>query len=171
MGFDETARLEVVKRYALQTVSSDAAFNKVVELAAHLLSVPIALISIVDKDRIWFKGRHGLDVPQIERELGFCASAILQDQPWVVTNAQTDRRARANKLVSGEFRWRFYAGIPLALRSGHNLERSAWSITSRGRSVPTKQPCCNVWRLLPSRCSNSLTSRRGGKLPSNMLTI
>jgi PAS domain S-box-containing protein len=121
MGFDETARLEAVKRYAVPDMPSDAAFEKIVGLAAQFMSVPIALISIVDKDRIWFKARYGLDVAQIEREPGLCASAILQDQPWIVTNAPTDLRACANKLVSGDFGWQFYAGVPLAVNNGHNL--------------------------------------------------
>ncbi|UVK57282.1 PAS domain S-box protein (plasmid) [Mesorhizobium sp. AR02] len=121
MQFDEAGRLEVVNRYARQGAPPDAALNKIVTLAAQFLSVPIALISIVDKDRIWFKAKYGMEVSQIEREPGLCASAILQDQPWVVTDARTDSRTQTNKLVSGEFGWQFYAGVPLAVKTGHNL--------------------------------------------------
>ncbi len=85
------------------------------------LTRPIAIVSIVDTDRIWFKSRHGLDVEQIERGPGLCSSAILQRQPWVVTDAAADPRTLVNPLVAGEFGLRFYAGVPLTTHDGHNL--------------------------------------------------
>ncbi len=74
-------------------------------------------MSIVDHDRIWFKARYGLEVEEIGRDPGLCASAILQDQPWVVT----DPRTLANPLVTGEFGLGFYAGMPLTTHDGYNL--------------------------------------------------
>ncbi|MGI8718886.1 MAG: GAF domain-containing protein [Lapillicoccus sp.] len=79
------------------------------------------MISIVDTDRIWFKSHHGLDADQIERGPGLCASAILRNEPWVVTDAALDPRTLANPLVAGEFGLRFYAGVPLTTHDGHNL--------------------------------------------------
>lgn len=90
-------------------------------LAARHFDVPIAIVSIVDRDRIWFKSHHGIDVHEIGRDPGLCASAILQDGPWVVENAAVDPRALANPLVAGELGLRFYAGVPLTTQDGFNL--------------------------------------------------
>jgi GAF domain-containing protein len=75
----------------------------------------------VDHDRIWFKSHYGLDVPQTDRAPGLCASAILQNEPWLLTDARVDVRALTNPLVAGEFGLRFYAGIPLRTQDGFNL--------------------------------------------------
>jgi two-component sensor histidine kinase len=83
--------------------------------------VPIAIISVVDNDRIWFKSHHGLDVEQIDREPGLCASAILQAEPWILLDAKTDPRSLANPLVASEFGLRFYVGVPLETSDGFNL--------------------------------------------------
>jgi hypothetical protein len=63
---------------------------------------PIAIVSIVDDDRIWFKYHHGLDIAQIGRDPGLCASCVQQDGPWIVNDARTDPRALANPLIAGE---------------------------------------------------------------------
>jgi GAF domain-containing protein len=83
--------------------------------------VPIAIVSVVDHDRIWFKSHHGVAVGEIDRDPGLCASAILQDDVWVIENAPEDPRALANPLVAGEFGLKFYAGAPLKSRDGYNL--------------------------------------------------
>ena len=83
--------------------------------------MPVAIVSIVDHDRIWFKSHHGVDVEQISRDPGLCASAILQDDLWVVENAPEDPRTLLNPLVAGEFGLKFYAGAPLKTRDGYNL--------------------------------------------------
>ena len=121
MHIDEAARLDAVRRYAILDTPSDGAFDRIAAIAARMLSVPVALVSIVDEDRIWFKARHGLDVPQIDRAPGLCASAILNDGPWLVENASVDVRTLDNPLVAGEFGLRFYAGVPLTSKDGHNL--------------------------------------------------
>ena len=83
--------------------------------------MPIAIISIVDEDRIWFKSHHGLTVEQIGRDPGLCASAILTNEPHILTDASIDPRSLANPLVAGDFGLRFYAGVPLTTDDGHNL--------------------------------------------------
>lgn len=83
--------------------------------------VPISIVSIVDSDRIWFKSHHGVDVQQVDRDPGLCASAILQDEPWIVEDAAVDARTLTNPLVAGEFGLRFYAGVPLKTADGYNL--------------------------------------------------
>ena len=87
-----------------------------------LLGTPIAIISIVDEDRIWFKSHEGLDgVAEIPRDPGLCASAILHNGPWILNDASVEPVALANPLVAGEFGLRFYAGIPLRTQDGHGL--------------------------------------------------
>lgn len=118
---NENERLTAVGRYAILDTPPDGAFDRITRLAARIFGVPIAIISIVDHDRIWFKSHHGVDAQQIEREPGLCASAILNDEPWVVTDAEVDPRTLTNPLVRGELGLRFYAGVPLTTRDGHNL--------------------------------------------------
>ncbi|HUP83666.1 MAG TPA: ATP-binding protein [Candidatus Limnocylindria bacterium] len=118
---DEAARLAAVRRYEILDTPPDGAFDRITGLAARLFDVPIAIVSIVDNDRIWFKSHHGLDITQIDREPGLCASAILQHQPWVVNDAPRDARTLANPLVASEFGLGFYAGIPLRTADGYNL--------------------------------------------------
>ena len=118
---DEVARMEAVRRYQILDTPEDGAFDRITALAARLFSVPIAIVSVVDEDRIWFKSHHGLDVDQIDREPGLCASAVRQPEPWIIEDARLDSRTIANPLVAGELGLQFYAGIPLRTRDGHNL--------------------------------------------------
>jgi two-component sensor histidine kinase len=83
--------------------------------------VPISIVSIVDHDRIWFKSHHGVDVPQIDRLPGLCASAILTNDPHILLDARLDPHAMTNPLVAGEFGLRFYLGVPLHTHDGFNL--------------------------------------------------
>lgn len=117
----EEKRMAAVSRYAVLDTPPDGAFDRITSLAARIFDVPISIISIVDHDRIWFKSRHGIDVQQIDREPGLCASAILQHEPWVVSDAAVDPRTMTNPLVCGELGLRFYVGIPLKTSDGYNL--------------------------------------------------
>ena len=118
---DDEARLAAVRRYGVIDTPPDRAFDAITAIAARLLDAPVAVVSIVDENRIWFKSRHGIDLHEVGRDPGLCASAILQNEPWVVTDARTDPSARANPLVAGEPGFRFYAGVPLTVSDGHNL--------------------------------------------------
>lgn len=118
---NEAARIEAVRRYDLLDSPPDGAFDRITRLAARVLNTPVAIISIVDTDRIWFKSHHGLAIDQIDRDPGLCASAILNGEPWVVENARIDPRALANPLVASDFGLQFYAGVPLTSQDGFNL--------------------------------------------------
>jgi two-component sensor histidine kinase len=117
----ELDRLAAVRRFDILDTPPDGAFDRITALAARELRVPIAIVSIVDHDRIWFKSHHGLDVEQIGRDPGLCASCILQDGPWLVTDARRDPRTLANPLVAGDFGLQFYLGVPLRTQEGFNL--------------------------------------------------
>jgi GAF domain-containing protein len=99
----------------------DGSFNKLAALAARIFNVPIAIISLVDVDRIWFKSHFGLDINQIDREPGLCSSAILSDDVYLIEDARNDPRCLSNPLVTSEFGLQFYAAAPLTTDEGHNL--------------------------------------------------
>ncbi len=118
---NEQARLEAVRRYDVLDTPPDGAYDRITAVAARHFGVPIAIVSIVDSDRIWFKSHHGLEVEEVDRDPGLCASAILQGAPWVVEDAAADLRTLANPLVAGNAGFRFYAGVPLTTHDGFNL--------------------------------------------------
>lgn len=128
---NESERLEAVRRYDVLDTPPDGAFDRITSLAARLFEVPIALVTIVDHDRIWFKSHHGIGAGEIGRDPGLCASAILQDGPYVVNDAVTDPRTLANPLVAGEMGLRFYAAAPLRTPDGYNLGTVCVLDTSR----------------------------------------
>ena len=118
---NEPQRMAAVKRYDILDTPADGSFDRVTAIAARRFNVPISIISIVDNDRIWFKSHHGLDVSQIDREAGLCASAILKNDAHILLDASKDIRSLANPLVAGDFGLRFYAGVPLTTSDGYNL--------------------------------------------------
>jgi PAS domain S-box-containing protein len=110
---DEGARLMALARLSLLGTPPDEAFDRVTRLAAHALAAPIALISLVDQTRQWFKSSIGLRLQQTPRETSFCAHAIYARAPLVVPDALRDPRFADNPLVAGAPHVRAYAGIPL----------------------------------------------------------
>lgn len=118
---NEAERMTAVRRYEILDTPPDGVFDRVTALAARRFGTPISIISIVDHDRIWFKSHHGLEVQEIGRDAGLCASAILQTEAHVLLDASADPRSLANPLVAGDFGLRFYAGVPLQTSDGFNL--------------------------------------------------
>jgi two-component sensor histidine kinase len=110
---DESRRLAAVKRYDILDTPPEGAFDRITAIAARRVNVPVSIISIVDTSRIWFKSHHGVDIDEIAREAGLCATAIFASEPYIVNDAQSDPRTMGNSLVTGGFGLRFYAGIPL----------------------------------------------------------
>ena len=117
----EAERLAAVRRYAILDTPPDGAFDRICALAARFFDVPFASVTIVDEERIWFKACQGLDAVEIPRLPGLCASAVMHDEPYVVTSAQDDPRTAGNPLVHGELGVRFYAAAPIITREGHKL--------------------------------------------------
>ena len=118
----EENRIKALKRYDILDTPPDGSFNRITALASKMFNMPIALITLVDTDRIWFKSKSGLDgVEQIGRDPGLCASAIFSDEVYLVENAVEDPRTLANPLVCGDFGLRFYAAAPLQTHDGYNL--------------------------------------------------
>lgn len=118
---DEEQRLRDLERHGVLDGPPDEHIDRIVRLASAVLGMPIALVSLVDRDRQWFLSRLGLEAQQTPREMAFCAHAIAGDVVLVVPDALEDDRFRNNPLVLEEPRVRFYAGAPLRSREGHNL--------------------------------------------------
>ncbi|WP_246526233.1 GGDEF domain-containing protein [Plastoroseomonas hellenica] len=118
----EAERLRVLRSYEVLDTASEAAFDELTRLAAQITGSPIALVSLLDADRQWFKAQVGMEVGQTGRDLAFCAHAILRPQEMlVVPDAQLDPRFLDNPLVTGAPHIRFYAGAPLVSPEGHAL--------------------------------------------------
>lgn len=118
---NESQRLERLRNYGVLDTPAEEAFDRVVRLAAAILDVPIALISLIDDGRQWFKAKVGLDAPETPRDFAFCAHAILGNDVFVVADAALDPRFKTNPLVVGDPKIRFYAGAPLTTHDGLNL--------------------------------------------------
>ncbi|MFO7691947.1 MAG: ATP-binding protein [Vicinamibacterales bacterium] len=121
MSAGEADRLAALRRYRILDTEPEQRFDDLALLAAQICGTPMALISLVDRDRQWFKAKVGFDMTQISRELAFCGHAITQAGLFVVPDAQQDARFRDNPLVRGEPGIRFYAGAPLVTDEGHAL--------------------------------------------------
>ncbi|SIS69490.1 GAF domain-containing sensor histidine kinase [Insolitispirillum peregrinum] len=113
LPLNEAARLAALRRYGILDSESSPAFDALTRLAARLFDVPVAVVSLVDEDRQWFKARVGMDACQTPRDHAFCAWALLEPDILEVLDPLGDPRFADNPLVTGDMRVRYYAGAPL----------------------------------------------------------
>lgn len=118
---DEAHRLSALDKLKLLDTAPEKRFDRLTRLAARTFDAPIALVSLVDHNRQWFKSRHGMETPETARDISFCGHAILREEPLVIENALNDERFVDNPLVTGTPNIRFYAGAPLHDRQGHRV--------------------------------------------------
>ena len=118
---NEKKRLKVLWQYEVLDTVPEELFDDLTELAARICEAPIAMISLVDEKRQWFKSRIGTDVRETSREVSFCSHAIRQSDLFIVPDATLDKRFARNPLVTSEPRIRFYAGAPLITPDGYAL--------------------------------------------------
>ena len=117
----EAERLDALHRFEVLDTLPEKDFDDLVRLAATICGVPIALVSLVDRERQWFKSSFGIEATETHRDLAFCAHAILGSAVFVVPDTGMDERFRENALVTGKPKIRFYAGHPLTTSEGFNL--------------------------------------------------
>jgi GAF domain-containing protein len=117
----ENKRLENLYKYEILDTPPDGYFDEITSLATKVFNVPIAIITLVDTDRIWFKSSHGLEAEQIPRSPGLCSSAIMSEDMYIVEDARNDPRTLSNPLVAGVMGLQFYAAAPLRSSEGYNL--------------------------------------------------
>ncbi len=118
---NEVERLEALRRYNILDTPPEAAFDRITSLAARLFNVPIALVSLVDESRGWFKSSYGFDIREVQRDTTICSFALLSNEVLVIPDTRQDNRLVCNPFVQNEPGLRFYAGAPLLTQDGFNL--------------------------------------------------
>ena len=121
MELNEKARVQALRRYRILDTDPENAFDDLAILASSICNTPVALISVIDSDRQWFKSKVGVDITETPLEASFCAVAIQQPDLFVVPDATKDPRFSSNPFVISEPKIRFYAGAPYTSSDGHPL--------------------------------------------------
>lgn len=114
---DVRQRIDALQAMAVLDTPPEEGYDALVRLAANVSGMPIALVSLVDGDRLWFKAVHGLDVSTIDSARSFCAEAVNSKRLLEVSNARIDTRFATSELVSGGLGIRYYAGAPILFKN------------------------------------------------------
>ena len=154
---DEESRLALLKACRIMHTPSEEAFDDVVRLAAELCGTEIALITLVDADRQWFKARVGVEQTGTARDLSFCGHCINDRQPMVIEDTFRDPRFVDNPLVVGDPHIRFYAGVPLLVDEGSSV--GALSVADRSPRGISPRQIASLQRLA-AQVSRELRLRR-----------
>ncbi len=155
---DEPQRMAAVRAYAILDTPPELEFDALTRLAAFMFDAPIAVVSVMDENRLWFKSKIGLEVPELDRKVAFCAHAIMRPRAaLVVHDLQDDPRFRGNPLVAQAPHIRFYAGAPIVAPGGYALGTIA-VIDAQPRAFSAAQSDALV--DLATLVMSSLDSRR-----------
>lgn len=148
---NETARVQALHGLELLDSAPEERFDRLTRLAKRLFNVPIALVTLVDTNRQWFKSCVGLDATETPRDVSFCGHAILQNDLLLVPDAREDVRFHDNPLVTGAPNIRFYAGYPLTVPNGNKMGTLCLIDTKPVTSTTKSARCCVIWPRWPSK--------------------
>jgi PAS domain-containing protein len=154
---NEAARLAELQSYRVLDTPAEKPFDDIVKLAAYILDVPTALVSLIDTDRQWFKARYGLDATETSREVSFCGHVVADGATMLVPDAAEDARFRDNPLVTGDPHVRAYFGVPLKTDRGHALG-TLCALDSKPRTFSPQQ--LEMVSILADRVMAELELRR-----------
>jgi GAF domain-containing protein len=118
---NEAERLAALREFDILDTDAEKVFDDLTRLATYICKTPIALITLLDSDRQWFKSKVGITATETSRDVAFCSHAIMQTDTFIVPNAAEDDRFKTNPLVTSEPSIRFYAGSPLTTSQGYKL--------------------------------------------------
>ena len=167
---DEPELVEALQRYEILDTPSEQAFDDLTLLAAHICATPIAMVSLVDSNRQWFKSRVGIELTQTPRDVAFCAHAIAGNETMIVPDALADDRFARNPLVLDDPQIRFYAGSPLCISEGQAMgtlcviDRVPRNLT-RGQQDALEALSRRVIAQMELRRQVAEVKRLGGLLP------
>ena len=154
---NEPQRLVTLRSFQILDTPAETAFNDIAELAAGICGTPIALISLVDAERQWFKAKVGMAATETPRDIAFCAHAIMERDLFVIPDATADVRFATNPLVTTDPKIRFYAGAPLVTAEDHAVG-TLCVIDRVPRQLSTEQQ--NALRLLARQIVSLFELRR-----------
>ncbi|QNA46338.1 GAF domain-containing protein [Lacibacter sediminis] len=165
----EELRLSDLHLYELLDTPGETEFDELRELAAQICNCPISLITLIDKDRQWFKSKQGIAESETSRDVSFCSHAILNNEIMIIDDAASDERFFDNPLVTGDMNVRFYAGAPIISPTGQNLG-TICVIDTRPRQLTTAQERAmeilsnQITKLLELRLKSKVLEQRAGEL-------
>lgn len=163
---NEIERLKDLESYEILDTLPEMDFDDFTKIASYICETPIALISLVDETRQWFKSKHGLDAPETPREVAFCSHAILEDEVFVIPDSFEDERFHDNPLATGAPDVRFYAGAQLRTPSGNKIG-TLCVIDNKPRVIGEKQ--INALEALARQVVNQLELRLSKKSAESLL--
>ena len=152
---NEAERLNALRRYQILDTPPEPAFDRIAEMAASFFHVPMAGVSLVDEDRVWFKSRVGTNVHQTARDAGLCSSAMLAQGVYHLSDAAHDQRALRHAFVA-DLGIRFYAAAPLRNHEGFNLG-TVWVLDQKPRELASSE--AETLRMLAALAMNQMELR------------
>ena len=164
---NEQQRLEKLKSLGLLDTEFEEFFDSITRVAAFIMNVPIALMSLIDHDRQWFKSRHGISFSETPRDIAFCAHALLNKQPLIVEDATQDQRFSDNPAVTGEAHVRFYVGIPILSLEGYVLG-TLCAVDTHPRKLVASE--LDALQDLARLISNEIQNRERAHLSSTLIS-
>jgi len=170
---NETERLAALQRYKVLDTPPEVAFDRITNLAARLFKLSIALISLIDESRAWFKSCVGFGASEVPRDDALCSFAVLTDEPLIIPDTRLDDRFTCNPFVQSEPGVRFYAGAPLLTQDGFNLGTLCLLDTKPHDALTDEQKATlvNLAAMVVDELELRLAARRMAQVDATLLEV